>query len=165
MLDASGRRSFGALLLLPGLVVLSPLSGIPGLPTTFAVIVLLVATQLLGGRQRFWFPKWILRRSTSADKLCKAVRFLRPIARFADRISRPRWPGMVTGAAVYVIAASCFVIALTMPPLEIIPFANSVAGAALTVFGLSLIAEDGLLASIAIAICVAGAALLIMNRL
>jgi hypothetical protein len=43
----------------------------------------------------------------------------------------------------------CIAIALTMPPLEILPFVASLSGAALTAFGLSLVAGDGLLGLIA----------------
>lgn len=68
MLQATDERSFGALLLVPGLLVFSPLSGIPGLPSVFAVMVSLIAIQLLIGRKHFWLPKWLLRRSTSRSK-------------------------------------------------------------------------------------------------
>src|SRR5690606_15941015 len=47
ILEAVGRRSFGPLLLVAGLIALSPLSGIPGMPTTVGVLVLIIAVQLL----------------------------------------------------------------------------------------------------------------------
>jgi hypothetical protein len=53
-------------------------------------------------------------------------------------------------AGVYVIAVLCVVIAATMPPMEIVPFAATSAGAALTAFALSLLSHDGLVALIAI---------------
>jgi len=86
MLQATDERSFGALLLVPGLLVLSPLSGIPGLPSVFAVMVSLIAIQLLIGRKHFWLPKWLLRRSASRSKYDKAIAFLHRIAGFVDRL-------------------------------------------------------------------------------
>jgi hypothetical protein len=53
MLKTVGQRSFGSLLLLPGLMALSPLSGLPGMPTLFGVMVLLITGQLLIGRNEF----------------------------------------------------------------------------------------------------------------
>ncbi|MEZ0470800.1 exopolysaccharide biosynthesis protein [Luteimonas salinilitoris] len=158
MLAAAGQRSFGPLLLVPGLIVLSPLSGVPGLPSAVAVLVLLVAAQLLCRRHHVWLPKWALRRSVSAGLLQRAVRVLRPVARVADRLTRPRLRVLADaeGLALYPIALLCILIALTMPPLELVPFANSIAGAALTAFGLALITHDGLLALVAGVICATG---------
>ncbi|WP_149194636.1 exopolysaccharide biosynthesis protein [Luteimonas suaedae] len=158
MLAAAGQRSFGVLLLVPGLIVLSPLSGMPGLPTAVAVLVLLVAVQLLCRRHHVWLPEWALRRSVSTGLLQRAVRILRPVARVVDRLTRPRLRVLADaeGLALYPIALLCLLIALTMPPLELIPFANSVAGAALTAFGLALVTRDGLLALVAGAICATG---------
>lgn len=158
MLAAAGQRSFGPLLLVPGMIVFSPLSGVPGLPTAVAVLVMLVAVQLLWRRNHVWLPRWVLRRSVSTGLLQRAVRVLRPVARVVDRLTRPRLRKLADaeGLAIYPIALLCALIALTMPPLELVPFANSVAGAALTAFGLALVTRDGLLALIAGVICATG---------
>lgn len=150
MLEAAGRRAFGPVLLVPGLIALSPLSGIPGMPSTLGVIVMLVAGQLLIGRKHFWLPGFLLRRKIARSKLDKAVKFLRPIAHFIDRLLRRRLAFLTEGAGVRLIAIVCFLIAATMPPLELLPFAASAAGAALTLFGVSLIAHDGLVAAFAL---------------
>ncbi|WP_279633049.1 exopolysaccharide biosynthesis protein [Marilutibacter alkalisoli] len=157
MLGAVGQRSFGPMLLVPGLTVLSPLSAVPGLPTAMAIIVALVATQLLLQRRCFWLPGWVLRRSIDTRILLKALRALRPVARVADRMTRPRLQILAgtDGITGYPVALLCLLIALTMPPLELIPFANSLAGAALTIFGLALITRDGLLVLLAGAVCAA----------
>ena len=49
LIDALGSRSFGPLLLVPSLILITPLSGIPGGPTIGAIVIVLVATQLLFG--------------------------------------------------------------------------------------------------------------------
>lgn len=69
------------------------------------------------------------------------------MARFFDRWSRARLTTLTTGAGLYAVAGVCTVLAATMPAMELVPFSANVAGAALTCFGLSLIACDGLLAS------------------
>ncbi len=146
MLEAVGRRSFGPLLLLAGIIAVSPLSGIPGIPTTLGCMVVLITGQLLMKREHFWVPRWVLRRSLGRDKLEKAVRFMRPPARWVDRVLRERLTVLTQGPATHGIAVLCALIAVTMPPLEIVPFAASTAGAALSGFGLALIARDGLMA-------------------
>ena len=64
---------------------------------------------------------------------------------------RPRLTFLTSAAATRVVAAFCVLIALGMPPMEMIPFSANLAGAALAAFGLALIARDGLLALIAFA--------------
>lgn len=161
MIEIIGRRSFAPLLLLAGLIALSPLSGVPGMPTTVAVLVLVVAGQFLVGRDHFWLPEWLLRREVPYDKFCKGLAFLQRPARFIDRFLRPRLVFLTHTVGIYAIAVVCVIIAATMPPLELMPFAASVAGAALAMFGLSLIAHDGLLGLIAIimTVLVAGGAI------
>lgn len=146
ILNAVGRRSFGPLLLLAGVILVSPLSGIPALPTTMSLLVLLTAVQLLAGRERFWLPRWILKRSITRNNLDKALRCLRPVAGFVDRFLRTRLTGLIHGGGIYVIAVICAVIAAGIPVMELVPFSATSAGAALTAFGLSLIARDGFLA-------------------
>ena len=149
IVEAVGRRSFGPLLLLAGLVTLSPIGDIPGTPTIMAVLVLLIAGQLLFRRKHFWLPRWLLARSVAQSKLRKAIGWLRKPARFTDRALRPRLGLFTQNGAIYAIAIVCIVIAFAMPAMEVVPFSATGAGAALTAFGLALIAEDGLLALIA----------------
>lgn len=150
ILDKVGRRSFGPMLLLAGLITLMPVIGdIPGMPTMMGLLVVVTAGQMLFQRDHFWLPKWMLKRTAPHDKLCKAVDWLRRPARFLDRVSRPRMRLVVGGTGTYAVAVVCVFIALAMPAMEVVPFSANGAGAALTVFGLSLIARDGLLAVIA----------------
>mgnify|MGYP003659418944 FL=1 len=134
-----------------GLIAVSPLSGIPGVPSTIGIIVTVVTVQLLAGRDAFWFPAWATRRSIERKKLDKALRWLRRPAQVVDRMVRPRLTLLTRGVATYGIAALCLVIAVTMPPLEILPFVASTAGAALATFGLALVGRDGVMALIATA--------------
>lgn len=149
IVQSVGQRSFGPMLLVPGLIVLSPISGIPGVPTLGAVAVLLIAGQMLIGRKCFWIPGFLSRRKVSQDRMQKARKFLMPIARFVDRLVGPRLSFLTDRPFNYLIAVTCVLIALIMPPLEAIIFANVVTSAAISAFGLALVARDGILAVIA----------------
>jgi len=145
ILKIVGERSYGPLLLLAGLATLAPIIGdIPGMPTILGVIVFLFSIQLLMGRSHFWLPKVLLNRSISGKKLRKGVQWLESPARFIDKLLKPRFRVLVKDVAVYVIAFICLLIASVMPVMEFVPFSANAAGAALTVFGLALIAKDGL---------------------
>jgi hypothetical protein len=150
ILEAVGHRSFGPLLLVAGIITLMPIVGdIPGMPTMMGLLVILTTGQLLFRRERFWLPQWMLKRSIAREKLCKALDWMRRPTRFLDRITRPRLTAFVQGAGTVVIAVVCIIIAAAMPAMELVPFSANGAGAALTAFGLALIARDGLLALIA----------------
>ena len=165
IIEAVGGRSFGPLLLMVGVVMTSPLSGIPSIPTSMGLLVLLIAVQLLLRRQHFWLPRWLLKRSLARGKLHKAIRWLRPTARFVDRWLRPRLPAFIDGISIYLVAIVCIVIAALMPIMELVPFSAHGAGVALTAFGLSLIARDGLLALFAFVSTAVSFGVLIYNLL
>ncbi|MGQ4879274.1 exopolysaccharide biosynthesis protein [Billgrantia sp. LNSP4103-1] len=156
VLDEVGRRSFAPLLLAPGIITLLPVIGdIPGVPTLMALMVLLVATQLLFRAQRFWLPRFLLNRSVSKRKLDKAVSWSRRPARFLDSFLKPRLVLLTHGSGIVAVALACIVIALAMPPMEVVPFSANGAGLALTLFGLSLMTHDGLLAAVGFALTLA----------
>jgi hypothetical protein len=150
VLRAIGRRSFGPLLLLAGLVTLAPVIGdIPGMPTLVGLFVALTVGQLLFGREHFWLPGWLLNRSLQRERVEKAVRVLRRPARFIDRLLRPRLQIFASQPATYAIAVMSLCVAGAMPFLEVVPFSANIAGGALAAFGLALISRDGLLALLA----------------
>ena len=149
ILETVGSRSFGPLLLLLGVILLSPLSGIPGMPTTMGMLVLLIVVQMLFHREHFWLPACLLRRSVGRNRLNKALRWLRPLARFIDRFLQPRLRIFICGYSVYLVAIVCLVMAVITPLMEVIPFFATSTGAVFTAFGLSLIANDGVLALVA----------------
>lgn len=151
LFHAVGRRSFGPMILMAGLITLAPIIGdIPGVPTIMGILVVLTAGQLLVHSDHIWLPNWMLKRSVKRDKLCKALDWMRKPARFIDRGLRPRLTMFIRTAGVHVIAVVCVLIGAAMPAMELVPFSANGAGAALTAFGLALIARDGLVALIAL---------------
>ena len=146
VVHAVGRRSFGPLLLLAGLITLAPIIGdIPGMPTLMAVLVLLTSSQLLVGRETFWLPKWLLKRSLSRQKFDKALHYMKKPAKWVDGLLGVRLAWMTGYIGIRVTAFACLLVALAMPPMEFIPFSANGAGLALTLFGLRLVARDGLM--------------------
>lgn len=158
ILEMVGRRTFGPLLLLAGLVTLAPVIGdIPGVPTIIGIFTLTIAGQLLLRREYFWLPRWLLRRSVEQHKLCKALKWMRRPARFIDTLLRQRLTFLIQSrGGSYSIALICALVAVAMPLMEVVPFSANGAGAALAAFGLALIAQDGLLALFAFVFAGAG---------
>lgn len=155
VLDDFGPRSFGLFILIPPLIELSPIGGIPGLPTFLALIIAITAAQLFLGKDHVWMPKFIQRRSVSGRRLHKAVGKLRVVAHWLDGRSHGRLEPLTQGvwtrvAAVVIIALCC-----TVLPLEFIPFASSAPMLAIAAFGLALTVRDGALMLIALTLAAA----------
>jgi hypothetical protein len=151
VLESIGTRSFGALLLVPCIMVLSPLSGIPGVPTTAGLIIVLVCVQYLAGRRTIWLPQRILRARISRKRLAAGFGYVQPFARSLDRVFRPRLRVLINHWTFSLVAVICAVLAATMPPLEVLPFTATITAFVIAMFAMALLYEDGLLALLALA--------------
>ena len=116
--DVIGRRSFAPLLLAASIVGFTPLGGVPGVPTTLATIVVIIAVQIVMGFDSLWLPRFLLDRKVEGKKLVRGAKSLRPVARTVDRAIRPRLMFLTQRPTSYVIAVVCVMIALTVPPLN-----------------------------------------------
>jgi len=157
VVDKVGRRSFGPLLLLGGLLGMSPLGLIPTAPSIIAAVTLTVSVQLIVGRQTVWIPRFLRKVSVKSERLARAAQFARRPARIMGRVVRPRLPVVTRPPADRLAAVGCALAALATPPLELVPFAGLAPAFAVAAFGLSLIARDGVVSLIAFA-STAGAA-------
>nr|WP_255720415.1 exopolysaccharide biosynthesis protein [Acuticoccus kalidii] len=145
-LDAVGQSSFAALLLLPSAIIVTPISGIPGAPTIAAIVIVLVCIQFLAGRQRIWLPRRVLRVCISRDRFTRVVGRAEPMISRFDRLVRPRLTFLVNRGMVIAMALISTALALTMPPMEILPLTSTLTAAIIALFALAMLARDGLLA-------------------
>ncbi|QIG79350.1 exopolysaccharide biosynthesis protein [Stakelama tenebrarum] len=144
-----GRRGYGPVLLVPALLEITPVGGIPGVPTFLAAIIITFAVQILIGHDHLWLPGFIERRRLSSGKLCEATAKLRGTARFLDRWFHGRLPALTRPPIPRIAAAIVILLACTVPPLELLPFASTAPMAAIAAFGLALLVRDGFLMAIA----------------
>ncbi len=156
MKKAVGQRSYGPFLLVPALLEMSPIGGIPGLPTVIALLIVIVAVQMLLGRDHLWIPGFLGRRSVEGERLEKATDKMRGIAGWADRLFHGRLTFMTRGIWVRIIALLCILLCLTVPGLELIPFASTFPMAAIALFGMALLVGDGLLVLLGLAVVIGG---------
>jgi len=167
-LAAVGQSSFGALILLPALVLVSPLSGIPGMPTTLGIVIFLVCVQYLVGRDRIWLPGRIRRAGIARRRLEGAFCRVRPFVRLLDRLVKPRLCFLVNRLSCAVFAAICATLALTFPPLEALPFVATTTASVIALYGFAILARDGvvgILALAATALALTGAVVFVVPKI
>lgn len=151
LMDAMGPSSIAAVLLVPALLLVSPLSGIPGASVVGGVVISLISAQMLIGRQSVWLPDFIRSRSLSGPALRKALIWLRGPAKRLDDVAPARtgqgpvwwWP---------VLAGLCCVLGLGMPFLELIPFTSSIVAALVAALAMAMLTGRARFAVVAIGV-------------
>lgn len=143
LVDAMGERSFSAILLIAALVMVSPLSGIPGSPTVAAAFYLLICIQMLLARDALWLPQRLRRLRIASPRLRRALEWLRVPLRRIDPVIRTRLTALTDRPLGVVAILCCLAIAVVMPPMELLPFASSFASGAIALFAAGLMARDG----------------------
>ena len=159
MLEALGQRAYGPFFIIFPLIDISPVGGIPGLPTVMAVVMVLLAVQLVLGRDHLWLPGFLANRGLKGSKLVKVADKTRPIARRMDKWFHGRLPALTKGPMVKVAGVAVILLCLTVPPLELLPFASTAPMAAIMAFGIALLVRDGLLMIVACALSIGAVAL------
>lgn len=145
VVEAFGDRSFGPIMVLCGLCMMTPLGAIPGIPPAFGIIVIVFAVQLLFRRKTPWMPNILRRVKIPGDKLFKVQAKVRPILAKVDAIIRPRLQWAATGSMQVLVSLVAIVISLSFFPLGMVPFGVVAPAAIILLFGLGITARDGVL--------------------
>lgn len=148
LVDRMQDRPVGVLLAIIGLFALIPfIGGLPGAPVVLALLTLGVVAQSQIQSAGIWLPDAIRRRSFDADRLGKGLKHARPWASRIDRLTGRRLTALAdSSVARRVILGIVVCLAVAMVPLGLIPAGIAPAALAILVFGLALMARDGLLA-------------------
>jgi len=144
VLDEFGERSVLPFILVASLLLVSPLSGLFGVTTLIAMVIIVLSAQALWGRRRLWLPGFILRRRVKSSRLLLGIRWLRAPSKFFDRHSGRRLLILVTGQKTSITLLTCMVLPTAWPMLEFVPFASSFGGGTVALFSFGLFTRDGL---------------------
>jgi len=139
LVGAFGDRAFGAVMLVFAVISTLPLP--PGSTTVTGVPLVLMAVQLVRGRERLWLPRRLLRAAVSRGNFGKAVGKVMPVLRFAERLTRPRLEPLVGQTGQRVVGGVCCVLAvvLSLP----VPLGNILPAVAICLFSLGIMQRDG----------------------
>ena len=158
------RRSFGAVILLLGLIAISPLTIVPGATWLVAVVTLLFSAQLLIGLQHPILPRKLLDLKMSRVQLEGFVKTLRKTAYTADQLTRPRLTFLTQPPFLVGVSLICIAAALVTFPLGLIPFGPVLPGISILLMGIGLTARDGVFLLLS-GLALGGAAMLLARWL
>lgn len=136
--DRLDERAYGLLILLLSIPCLVP--GLYGVPQVVGLIVILLAGQMLVGREEPWLPRWFLNLRCKGSWLKAMADFAETKLGWIDRLSRPRLRRFADGpgeklAAVFMILATVTIV---------MPLTNTIPSIALALLSVGLIQRDGL---------------------
>lgn len=145
IISAFGDRAFGPVLTLCGLLHLTPIGALPGVPIALGVVIISFAGQLVLGRDTPWMPQFLRRVKIKHAAIEKSRKFVGPVLNKVDAVIRPRYKWAATNSARTVAAVISVIFAVTLLPLGSVPFGVVIPGMIITLIGLGITARDGLI--------------------
>lgn len=133
------------LLLLPALILVTPLSGIPGLSSLGGLTIALVALQILLGRSNIWLPDFVLRRQLPTARLTWSLARLDRFAAFIDARSVTRAEWLLGFPGRQLALTTCISCGVAMPFLELVPFSATTLAVVVSILAAGLLVRDGVL--------------------
>jgi hypothetical protein len=143
MLCGLGHGGTLPLILIVAALLVSPLSGIPGLTTVAAILIVLLSAQAIWGGRGLWLPNFVLRWRMKASLVQRATAWLRRPAAWIDKRTHRRLLILSQGPARVVVLALCILIALTWPLLEFVPTSSSLLAVVIVLLTFGLLTRDG----------------------
>ncbi len=136
------ERSFAILVVLLGLPNCLPMP--PPIPTVSALLLIMIALQMLVRRPEPWFPGVVLRGSVARSDVLRAVKRALPVVSRLERWSRPRLsvfePRLASLLSAILLLLMSIGMLLAAPLIGQVPY-----GLAVCLFGLGQIERDGVL--------------------
>ncbi|WP_106744013.1 exopolysaccharide biosynthesis protein [Yoonia maritima] len=156
LLGAFGHSALLPTLIVPALLVTSPLSAIPFFSSLCGIAIVLIALQGVFGRGQPWLPEFICRRPIPAEKTHRATKTMARLAGWLDKVTRQRLQFLVVGPARPVVYFICALAASMIPLLELVPMSSSMIGAGVSLLAIGMLARDGVFAVVGfLFVCVA----------
>lgn len=155
VMDRLDERAFGIAILILAVPCLVP--ALYGVPQIVGVPILLLAFQLLAGREEPWLPKSWLARRISKEWLDRMGAFAEKRMRWFENLSRPRLSWLTVGFGEKLVGLFMVLATLTI----VLPMTNTVPSVALALLAVALIQRDGLFAALGMAIAAGWAGFLI----
>jgi hypothetical protein len=146
--DSIEAPAFGILLLLPALIVILPISIIPGVSSLCAAVAVFTGCHILFGREALWLPERIRNIYFNGNRMTLVLGKMNTVAKKMDRFSKPRFTFMTNGFAGKLASATVIILASATIVLGFIPLVDIALMLPIVFFGLGSYTRDGLITGI-----------------
>lgn len=155
--QAMADRSFATFLIITSLMNMLPFP--PGSTLIFGIPIIIVALQMVAGRDSVWLPEFFLKRTIKRDTFAKVTTKIVPNLRRIEKWVRPRnWPFVSNKRAERIVGI--FAVILGVAVFLPIPFGNWLPALACAICGLALSERDGIWLGIGVALGVISIAII-----
>ncbi|MGE3713095.1 MAG: exopolysaccharide biosynthesis protein [Alphaproteobacteria bacterium] len=140
--DILGSRGFCLVILIFSLPNSLPVPGIPGFSTVTGIPIMLIALQMMLGREILWLPEFAAKKTFSSMGVARMLAKAQPWVRKLEKLLHPRmvWmrnlPVRCLLGAVFLLLS--FMIALPVPGGNFLP------GLSMSLIALAVLQRDGL---------------------
>lgn len=155
IVEALGRRAFGLLLILLGLLNCVPAP--PGVSSLIGFPLLLVALQMVAGWPAPWLPRAIMRREFRRADVVRMVEAAQPMLTRIEKLCRPRYLQIFRVGSTRLLGV--FVALLAICVMIPLPLTNFFPSLATVIIAVAIIELDGLLLAVGLVFGVAAIAL------
>lgn len=157
ILQIAGDSIFGFLFVILALPSALPVPA-PGYSVPFGILMLVLAVQLIIGREKPWLPKKMANHRMKLETVQKFLKAGIPWLQKIEGLTRPRMTYICTslpGRVIIGIAIALMSISMCFP----IPFTNTLPAIGIFVTAFGLLEDDGFISLAGLVICLMGATL------
>ena len=151
VLDLAGERIFGFLFVILSLPSALPLPA-PVISIPFGIIMIVLAVQLIIGRQEPWLPEKFAKRPIKLETAQKFVKAGIPFLQKIEAVTRPRLPFVCTTIPGKIIIGLAIALMSTFMMIPI-PGTNTLPAIGIFVTGFGLLDDDGAISLAGLTIC------------
>jgi hypothetical protein len=155
IVEAAGPGVHGLAILLFALpeTIAPPL---PGASTIMGAPLILLSAHLMAFGEQSVLPRWIQARKIPRLLLSVFARYGRPILRWLESLSRPRWTWLARAKRINGLVCLVLSVILFLP----IPFLNAVPAISLSLIAFGMIQRDGVVTALGFLVAVITGAIL-----
>lgn len=145
VLDEFGSAAYSSALLAVAVLLVSPLSGVPGFSAACGLTIFLIASQGAVARRSIWIPARLARLCLTSERAQSIVARIHTAAEWIDERSKARLAVLVSPPASRLLYAICAIAGLCLPFMELIPMTSSMLGLSVSLIAAGLLTRDGVI--------------------
>lgn len=157
ILALAGERIFGFLFVILSLPSALPVPA-PGYSIPFAIVIFVLAVQLVAGAERPWLPQRMMNGKMKLETVQGFAKAGIPWLRRIEALTHPRFAYICTSLPGRIFIG-CAIALMSISMMIPIPGTNTLPAMGICITGFGLVEDDGLISIAGLVVCLLGATL------